>query len=105
MYLKLKNVERSFRVDAPTERTAKGAEKSFWVISFKVNEQLSTEEIEQYFSQENVETMTFVTPLPNGTEYEYEVNGYVSRVFNLIRHSQNGECAVELQFSKEASDT
>ena len=27
MYLKLKNVERTFSVDAPTERTVKGAKR------------------------------------------------------------------------------
>jgi hypothetical protein len=101
MYLKLKNVERTFNVDAPTERTVKGGKKNFWVISINVNEHLTTEELEGYFTPENTEEMTFVTPLPNGTEYEYKATGYVNRVFNLIKHSANGGCVVELQFSKE----
>ena len=103
MYLKLKNIERTFNVDAPTERTVKGGENNFWMISFCVNEQLTTEEVEEYFVPENVAEMVFVTPLPNGTEYEYTVNGYVERVFNSINHSENGECVVDFQFSKKAS--
>lgn len=105
MFLKLKNVGRIFNVDAPTERTVKGAEKSFWVISFNVNEQLTTEEVEGYFTPEHTEEMAFVTPLPNGTEYEYVANGYVNRVFNLIKHLPNGGCVIELQFSKNASES
>lgn len=103
MILKLKNVERTFKVSAPTERTAKGAEKNYWVISFNVNEHLTTEEIEEYFTAENVSEMVFVTTLPNDTEYEYSVNGYTARVFNAIRHAADGSCVVELQFSKEAA--
>ena len=103
MYLKLKNVERTFNADAPTERTAKGGENNFWVLSFNVNEQLTTEEVEEYFVPDNTEEMTFVTPLPNGTEYEYIVSGYTSKLFNTIKHLANGECVVEFQFSKSAS--
>ena len=103
MYLKLKNVERTFEVDAPTERTANGADKSFWVISFNVKEQLTTDEIENFFSPEHTAEMAFVTPLPNGTVYEFVASGYVNRVFNLIKHLPNGECTIELQFSKNAS--
>ena len=102
MYLKLKNVERTFNVDSPTERTAKGGENNFWVISFNVKEQLTTDEIEQYFVPDNTAEMVFVTPLPNGTEYEYTVNGYVNKVFNAIRHLDNCECVVEFQLSKDA---
>ena len=102
MYLKLKNVERTFNVDAPTERTVQGAEKYFWVISFNVKEHLSTEEVEEYFVPDNVAEMTFVTPLPNGTEYEYVASGYVNKVFNLIKHTEDGGCKVEFQFSKES---
>ena len=102
MYLKLKNVERTFNVDSPTERMAKGGENNFWVISFNVNEQLTTEEVEEYFIPDNTAEMTFVTPFPNGTEYEYVVNGYVNKVFNTIKHLSDGECIVEFQFSKNA---
>lgn len=102
MYLKLKNVEKTFNADAPTERSAKGGEKNYWVISFTVNEQLSTEEIEKYFIPENTTEMTFVTPLPNGSEYEFVVSGYVNKVFNMIKHLNDGTCVVELQFSKDA---
>lgn len=102
MYLKLKNVERTFKANAPTERSAKGGESNFWVISFNVNERLSTEEIEEYFTPENTAEMTFVASLPNGTEYGYVVNGYVNRVFNIIKHSDDGGCVTEFQFSKEA---
>ena len=101
MYLKLKDIERTFNVDAPTERTVKGAEKNIWVISFNVNEHLTTEEIDEYFTPEHTEEMVFVTPLPNGTEYETVATGYVNRVFNLIKHSENGGCVIDLQFSKE----
>lgn len=101
MYLKLKNTERIFDVSAPTERSAKGAEKQFWVLAFSVNERLTTEEIEEYFIPDNTESMTFATPLPNGTEYEYSVNGYTTRMSNYIRHSDDGGCVVEMQFSKE----
>ena len=105
MYLKLKNVERTFNVDAPTERTVKGAEKHFWLISFSVKEHLTTNEVEEYFAPEHTEEMTFVTPLPNGTEYEYVTSGYVNRIFNLIKHSEDGGCTVELQFTKNAAET
>lgn len=101
MYLKLKNVERTFNVDAPTERTVKGVEKSFWVISFNVKEHLTTGEIDNYFTPEHTEEMVFVTPFPNGTELETVVNGYVNRTFNLIKHSEDGGCVIDLQFSKE----
>lgn len=104
MFLRLKNVERTFDVDAPTERTVKGADTSFWVISFNVNEQLTTDEVEEYFSPEHTNEMAFVTPFPNGTEYEYVAKGYVNRVFNLIKHLSNGSCVIELQFSKNASE-
>jgi hypothetical protein len=104
MYLKLKNVERTFNVEAPTERSAKGADTNFWVISFSVKEPLTTEEIEEYFTPDNTIEMAFVTPLPNGTEYEYVASGYVNRVFNLIKHLENGECVVEMQLSKNASE-
>ena len=103
MYLKLKNVERTFQVDAPTERTVKGAEKDFWLITFNVKEQLTTEEVEEYFVPDHTEEMTFVTPLPNGTEYEYVARDYVNKVFNLIKHLENGGCVVELQLSKNAT--
>lgn len=106
MYLKLKNVDRLFNVEAPTERSAKGAEngveKNFWVISFNVKEHLTTEQIEEYFTPENTAEMTFVTPLPNDTEYEYVANGYVNKVFNTIRHSPDGNCTIEFQLSKNA---
>ena len=100
MYLKLKNTERTFEVEAPIERTVKGAETVFWVITLKVKELLTTEEIDELFCAENTEEMTFVTPLPNGTEYEYVVSGYTKKVFSIIKH-ENNEC--ELQFSKEAA--
>lgn len=102
MYLKLKNVDRKFNVDAPTERTVKGAEKNLWVISLSVKEQLTTEEIEAYFTPDNTAEMTFITPLPNGTEHKYVASGYVDKVFNLIKHLDNGECVVELQLTKGA---
>ena len=103
MYLKLKNVDRTFDVDAPTERTAKGGTDNYWVISVSVKEQLTTEEVEEYFVPENTAEMTFVTPLPNGTEYEYVASGYVNRVFNLIKHLSDGGCVIELQLSKNAA--
>jgi hypothetical protein len=107
MYLKLKNVSRTFEVTAPTERTLKGAEngveRNFWVLSFSINEKLTTEEIEDYFTPETTERMIFVTPLPNGTESEYVTNNYVKKVFNTIKLSLNGECTVDFQFSKHAS--
>lgn len=101
MYLKLKNVERRFEVTAPTERSTSGAEKKFWVITFNINERLTTEEIEEYFTPDNTAEMTFVTVLPNETEYEYVVSGYANKVFSLIKHSADGGCSIELQFSKE----
>ena len=104
MYLKLKNVDKTFNVDAPTERTAKGAEKSFWVITFSVNEQLTTEQVEEYFTPENTAEMIFVTPLPNGTECEYVATGYVNKIFNLIKHLENGGCVIEFQFSKNTTE-
>lgn len=105
MYLKLKNVERTFNVDAPMERSVKGAEKYFWVISFNVKEHLTTEEVEKYFTPENTAEITFVTPLPNGTDYEYTVTGYTTKTFGIIKHSADGSCAIDLQFSKEAGAT
>ena len=105
MYLKLKNVKRTFNVDAPTERTVKGAKESFWLITLSVKEQLTAEEVDEYFTPENTAEMTFVTPFPNGTELEYVARGYVNRVFNLIKHLQTGECVVELQFSKNAAES
>ena len=102
MYLKLKNVDRTFKVDSPTERMVKGGENNFWVISFNVKEHLTTEGIEEYFVPENTTEMVFVTPFPNGTEYEYVVNGYEDRVFNSINHSESGNCEVSFQFSKKA---
>ena len=107
MYLKLKNVDRKFETEAPMERIARGAEngkeKNVWIISFNIKEHLTTDEIETYFTPENIVEMAFVTPLPNGTEYSYVTTGYVNKVFNIIRHSENGECVVEFQFSKNAN--
>jgi hypothetical protein len=103
MYLKLKNVDRTFKVTSPTERMVKGGENNFWVISFNVNEHLATEEVEEYFVPENTSEMVFVTPLPNGTEYEYKVNDYAERVFNAINHSDDGNCVVDFQLSKKAA--
>ena len=103
MYLKLKNVERRFEVTAPTERSASGADKNFWVITFNVNERLTTEDIEWYFTPENTAEMTFVTLLPNKTEYEYVVSGYTKRVFSLIKNATDGSCIIEMQFSKEVA--
>lgn len=104
MYLKLKNIERTFDVTAPTERSAKGADRNYWVISFGVNEQLNTEEVEAFFKPENTAEMVFVTPYPNGTEYEYTACGYTKKIFSAIKHTADGGCVVELQFSKEAAE-
>ncbi len=101
MYLKLKNVDRKFDVTAPTERSASGADKKYWVITFNITERLTTEEIEEYFMPENTAEMTFVTVFPNDIEYEYAVLGYVNKVFSLIKHASDGTCSVEMQFSKE----
>lgn len=103
MYLKLKNVDRTFNVEAPTERTLKGGENNFWVISFNVKEHLTTEQIEEYFTPDNTTEMIFVTPFPNGTEFEYKASGYVNKVFSTIRHSDDGNCTIEFQLSKNAS--
>lgn len=97
MYLKLKNTERTFDVTAPTERTANGADQAYWVLTFKVKGLLTTEEIDELFCPENTAEMVFVTPLPNNTEYEYKVSGYINKIFSIIRH-ESSEC--ELQFSK-----
>lgn len=107
MYLKLKNVDRTFETEAPMERIARGVEvgkeKNVWIISFNIKEQLTTEEVETYFTPETTSEMAFVTPFPNGTEHSYVTTGYVNKVFNIIRHSENGECVVEFQFSKNAN--
>ncbi|MBQ5851657.1 MAG: hypothetical protein IIW54_12735 [Lachnospiraceae bacterium] len=106
MYLRLKNCDRTFKIDvAPTERTLRGADKDYWVISLSIKEHLTTDEVEEHFKPENATEMTFITPLPNGTNYEYTVTGYTNRIFNLIKHSEDGGCVVDLQFSKETFES
>ena len=102
MILKLKNLDRTFNVSAPSEKTMSGAEnKRFWVVSFKVLEHLTSDEVETFFTPENVSEMICTTPLPNGTVYSYSINGYTNKILGAIRHADDGSCVVDLQFAKE----
>lgn len=100
MKLKLKNIEREFSVSAPTERFVKGASKDHWLVTFSVQERLSTEEVESYFTAANTEEMVFSSPLPNGTEYEFVIKGYTDLAFSVIRNAEDGSGVVDLQFTK-----
>lgn len=108
MKLKIKNIDREFEATAPTERGVKGTdgqgnEKSYWIVSFVVNEALSTNEVEEYFVGDNLTELIFTTKLVNETEHSFTLSGYTDRIFSPIKYAEDGSCTVEIQLKKEAA--
>lgn len=101
--MKLKLKEKEFTVSVPpSERIMSGTEKTFWVLTFTLSVALTSDEVEELFTPENTEELTFSTILPSGAEYEYTISGYTNKSFCAIRRTEEGGCTVEIQLSKEA---
>lgn len=87
---------------APTEQKVfKEGKASGWILSFALVCDMTSAEVDNTLSEENISDLTFISADENGNEHTFLLYGYNHVSSAIIRHSEDTrQSRVELHLTK-----